>query len=261
MNRRSFCGKLMWGMMFAVAVMAQPTARGGSWVVKAGYDLFQSTTGTEFDGMPFTGVPLVTYNFGSGSVVVGNADTIIQRLSDATVPTTPGSTASVSIRIDALQLETTGNFMGMGNGNYFLVPQSYFGGPTSTGTMNITFASNAGGTFTSTLDVFFDITKGSLTGPIVYSGDLTLTNSGDTWGRTPPAGATTINGVNVNLLGDGTNNGDFWPGVPFTESHPGFGQHVVTDASSVPEPGTWFMGATAMMIGLAYAGWRRRRET
>jgi hypothetical protein len=220
--------------------------------VLPGYDLFQTQDGTSFDGIPFIGVPLGTYNFG-GSIGVQNTgftDTIIQRLTEATAPST-----TVSLQMDALQLETAApTNLGAGVGNYFITLQSVRGGPASTGTMTVNFnGSGTGGTFTSALDVNFDVRFGSLTGPIVASQDLALSNSGDTWVHTPTPGSVLINGANFDLNGvDGTN--DFFPGT-IVEKHPSGGaQHQATPVDAfydpVPEPST----TAAMSLGFLSLG-------
>ena len=166
----------------------------GSLTVDAGYDLFASAPGTSFPGLGLlVGVPLGTFNFGSGPVPVGNADTIAHRLSDVTVAVV-GNTGVTPLQLLALQLETAApvNFAGNGLDNYFMTLQSVHGGPATVGSMSITFGSTTGGTFSSSLDVFFDIREGSLLGPIVFASDLVATNSGDLWGRVASPGAVTI---------------------------------------------------------------------
>jgi hypothetical protein len=265
MSRRDFVRSMFGVLVIGIALAAVPgRCRAGGLIVDKGYDLFQTTTGSSFPGLgDLVGVPLGKFNFGSGAVGVGTTDTIIQRLDDVTVAAA-GDTGSTRLLVNALQLETATqvDFMNLGMDNYFVTLQSTHGGPKSTGTMDITFASAAGGTFTSTLDMNFDIRKHSLNGNIVASLDLMLSNSGASWGRIPPAAAELINGINYKLNGTDTSN-DFWVTPPLIEKHPGGGQHQVRDAS-VPEPATWVMGATAMVIGLAYAksrGKRRNDET
>jgi len=259
MRRRLPLQTLIGAMAIALAVLAQPTARGQTgWDVKAGYDLFETVAADTMFGTPPTGlgnlmgVPLGTFNFGSGTVNTGLTDTIVQRNADVNVAATAGSTGSTSLTMRALQLETVTpvNFMSFGLNNYFVTLN-----PTtaSTGTLNLTFNSNAGGTFTSNLDVFFDIRAGSLTGPVVVADqELILTSTAEPWGRIPPAGAETITGVNQFLQGDGTMNGDFWPGAEIHQ-----GPHGVIPAQT-PEPSTWVMGTIAAVAGLTYTGWRRR---
>ncbi len=146
--------------------------------------------------------------------------------------------------------------MGLGLNNYFVTLAT---SAASTGSITITFNSNAGGTFSSTLDVFFDIRQGSLTGSIVASSEITLTSSGTNWGRNPTANDVAIPNVNEFLLGPNNRNGDFWVNG---ELHNG--PHGVIDAqsqSSIPEPSSLVLGATAAIIGLAHILRCRRRAT
>jgi hypothetical protein len=146
--------------------------------VDPGWDLFDTQAGTTFQGNPFVGDPVGSYNFGGsiGTQSVGNTDTIVQRLAAAT----PGS-PTIPLLMDALQLEsaTPISFGGGPLGFYFITLQSSDGtGPASTGSMTINFGPN---TFTSSLDVFFDVHYGALNGPIVYANDFVLSNPGASW--------------------------------------------------------------------------------
>jgi hypothetical protein len=219
--------------------------------VAAGYDLFSTdASGTTFEGANFQGVPLGTYNFGGmiGVQNVGNTDTIVQRLSDVT---TPGTTMLV---MDALQLETVApTSLGGGPvGNYFITLQSTDGtGPASVGSMTINSGPN---TFSSTLDVYFDVHFGSLNGAIVAQSNFILTSADTTWSHNAPAGSLLINGVN-NLL-DGTDTSqDFWP-TPFTETESG-ATHTV-DPASVPEPSV-AIGLCTSLAGLGLVYLRQRK--
>lgn len=222
--------------------------------VDAGYDLFQSITGTSFQGIPFTGVPIGNYNFG-GTIGVQDTDltdTIVQRLANAT-PTSP----TIPLQMNALQLvsDTPVAFGGGPLGFYYIDLQSTDGtGPASTGSMTIGFGTPTSGTFTSSLDVFFDVHYAALNGPIVYASDLVLSNPGATWSDMAPPGAVLINGVNNMLNGNDITN-DFWPGV-LQEAHPsGVGIHVV-QAAQMPEPASLALIASA---GLFAARRPRRR--
>jgi hypothetical protein len=266
MRHRSSFKVLMLGLAVGIAACTlRGEVQADSVSVAAGYDLFQTMAGTSFPGLgDLMGVPLGTYNFGGGigKQNVGMTDTIIQRLQAATV-TAPGAipypvtAATINLSVLSLQLETTQkvNFNNNGLAYYFVTLTPAV---ASTGTMDITFTSAAGGTFASTLDLNLDIHKGALNGKVVDSlTNVMLTNTGAAWGRTPPPGSVVIAGVNSMLNGKDTSQ-DFWPVPPVTEVHPGGGAHVVTDAS-IPEPSTWIMLLTAGVIVPAYA--RRGRSS
>ena len=193
----------------------------------------------------FMGVPLGTYNFGGpvGNVSVGDTDTIVQRLQNAT-PASP----TVNIQLDALQLESTAPInLGAGLNNYFITLQS----TPSVGQMTIDFTDH---TFTSSLDVFFDVHVGSLNGPVVAASDLVLQNSGTPWSNIAPPDAVLIDTIN-NDLNTKDNANDFWPGSTFTEQHPGGGsQHTVGDATA-PDS-----AATLPLLLLSLAGLKYVRD-
>jgi hypothetical protein len=225
-------------------------AFGSSVVVDPGYDLLATQPGTTFMTLPLQGVPVGSFNFG-GSIGVqntGDADTIVQRLAAATTPSVPGTAPAIPIQMDLLQMESqTPVNLGAGVGFYFVTLQSARGGPVSTGTMTIS-VDNTGlaGTFLSSLDVFYDVRFGSLSGPIVLSNDLLLSNPGTPWQTTPPdPNDVLINGVNQGL---GANSA-FWPVGTFTESEGADTQHSVRNAM-VPEPtgaGMIFVAAAALL--------------
>ena len=203
-------------------------------VVFSGWDLLVTQPGTTFGGAPFQGVPLGTFNFGSGLQGVGNADTIVHRLAPAV-----GPVGVIPIELAALHLMSVipVNF-GLGLGSYFITLQSERGGPASAGQMTINFGPEGipHGTFNSFFDVFFDIRLGSLTGPIALSDSLRLSSSGTPWSHDAAPGAILINGVNRNLNGSNSGN-DFHPIGSIDESHPTGARHVARDASSVPDAG------------------------
>jgi hypothetical protein len=265
MRIRSFLKFLLSGLAMGLACYAAPRgSRAATVEVHSGYDLFQTIpSGTSFPGLGnLKGVPYGTFDFGSGAVFTGTTDTIVHRLDDAiaTAPPFPVTAPTIRLLMVGLQLETVipVNFAGNGLDNYFVTLQSARpqGGTASTGTMDITFASAAGGTFNSSLDVFFDIHKGSLSGAIVASSDTVLTTTGSPWGRIPPPGAMLIPGVNFLLNGTDTSQ-DFWPAGGLHT-----GPHEVGPAlrqPPVPEPGTWILYLTAGAIVPAYARFHRRR--
>jgi len=244
----------------ALAVLAYPMQGVADLTVNQGYDLLVTQSGTNFSGVDFQGVPLGTFDFGAGPVNVGDTDTIIQRLADATVATA-GLSATVAAQINALQLMSTApTDFGLGADFYYITLQSVRGGPTTSGTITITFdpastPSNQFGTFSSFFDVFFDIRKGSLNGPIALSSELTLTSAGNAWTHVAPTGAILIDGVNNNL--NGTNNlNDFWPVGTIQEMHPGVGVHAVR---AVPEPCAIGLSLMGSLCVLGYS--RKRRST
>jgi len=271
MRNRSIAQTAMWGVVVAVAALAFPSLGRASFVVNPGWDLFQTLSpGTTFGGVQFQGVPLNTFNFGGviGNQNVDGTDTIIQRQAAAVAPGgVPGTAPPIPIQMLALQLMSTTPTAVFGPlDTYFITLQSVRtvaeggAGPNSLGTMTITFGPEAPihGTFTSSLDVFFDIRKGALNGPMTFSSDLVLQSSGTSWSHLPPSGAVQINGVNKMLNGTDTSR-DFWPVPPFVESHPTGAQHTVVETGAVPEPSSLVLSAL-VALGIGGFCWRHRAQ-
>jgi hypothetical protein len=166
MNKRLLKSPLALGLATVLCGLALPsTLQAQTSQVLAGYNCFDTDSGTTYAGTSWQGVPLGTFNFGSGPLSVGATDTIVQRLGPTV--TTPGGT--MAIQVDALQLQTT-------------TPVSLGGGPVGYyyATLNTSFA-NTGvltvdsfptssanpGTFHDYFTVNFDIRYGSVNGPIV----------------------------------------------------------------------------------------------
>jgi hypothetical protein len=217
--------------------------------VHPGWDLLGTFAGTTFNGVPFVGVPLGSYNFGGtiGVQDVGATDTIVQRLGTASL-----LSPTIDIQLNALQLGTAvpTSIGGGPVGSYFITLQSARGGPASLGTMTFDFGLS---TFTSYFDVYFDLRFGALDGPIVQSGDVVLSNAGTSWDGAAPSQAWTITGVNIDLNGL-DDSSDFWPDGPFQEAGPGGNVHVV-NWTAIPEPGA----GALLLLGVALLGGRRGR--
>jgi len=210
-------------------------------VVMPGFDLFTTDhTGTIFAGQNFQGVALGTFDFGgiTGIQPVGGTDTIVQRTSAAVGP----GTDTIDIELVALQLRSVVKFdFGLGVDFYFVTLQT---GTPSLGTMDITFAPEGDphGTFVSELDVRFDVRKGSLTNPIIFSDNFNLTSAPSPWSHQALPTAPQIPLVNLNLNGVNNQN-DFW-GVP-----------IHTGPHRLPEPSR----AILSLLGLGVVLVRRRR--
>ncbi len=203
--------------------------------VLPGWDLFTTDPATSIDGFNWVGVPLGTYNFGGSIGVqnVGLTDTIMQRLGAS------GNGQTVNLQMNAMTLVSTTPIDPEGDLGYLTLDPNY----TSGGTITI----NSDGTFSSTLDVYFDIYFGSLDGPLDTSGEMMdITDSGN-WTPDAPSDALLIPGVNYYLDGTDTSS-DFWP-VGDNDYINGSVDTIVQRLTSTPEPGT----LTLLGMGLAAA--------
>jgi len=229
--------------------------------VLAGSDYFTTQPGTMFNGVAFMGVPIGP----------GGSDTVVARTQTAALGPAVGGTGTTPLVMTQFELVTTAPTTAFGAlDNYYVTLQSVRGGPASTGTMTITLGAlddgtpaNPEGTFTSSLDVFFDIRMGSPTGTIVFSSELPLTNSGGVWDADPspsdflvvgPRGDVTANFHTGKINNTDLHDMDFFPVGSVTESA-GSDLHVVTNTQT-PEPGTLALIGGALM---ALARIRRRR--
>lgn len=239
--------------------------------VLAGWDLFQTDpTQTNFMGVDFGGVPLGTmgspaFTFPAtnpeGNPInprnpnLGPTDTIIERMSNVTAAALGSGTTP--IQIQALQLETTaavpaGTFgPGTPAGNYFITLTPKVAQQMGSMTINFGATPAAGGTFSSTLPVTFDVHQGALNGPVVpglSDQTLTLTSSNTAWSHVPTP--LTIQITNVNSILNTTDHSkDFFVGGEVTEKHPTQGQHTAFEAGSVPEPSTIVTGGLGLICG------------
>ncbi len=206
-------------------------------VVVLGTDYFQTTSGTyfTFDGY---NVPLIGDPIGPGYT-----DTIVQRTQDIMIGGSPGS-----IQLTALSLESAGPIPGLGAPIYVTLDPNNLANDTGT----LTISGNAtGGTFSSTLDVYFDICTAPGSGGVgcaagatpIGDGNVVLTSPDTAWSPTSPSSAVIVTGP----LGDqdanehtglGAGQVDFFPDLT-THSGPG-AVHIVMTAD-VPETTTWLM--------------------
>lgn len=245
------------GLCAALLLLTWPGLVRASDTILPGYDLFRSVEGTQFGGVPFVGVPLGTFDFGSGPVGVGNADTIVHRLDPATA-----SAPDIPIELVALHLQSAVPFdFGLGPGTYFVTLQSERGGQSSVGRMTINGLGAEGdphGTFDSFFDVFFDLRLGSLTGPIALSGVARLTQTGGLWGHDPVPGEVLIPGIN-HLLNNVDKSNDFHLRGPVVEQHPGPPPTIHVVSSATPEPSSLALFGLGALV-MAARFWRRSRR-
>jgi len=229
-----------------------PTALASN-TVDPGWSLFQTDPATtSFFGFAFEGVPLGDFDFGGsiGLETVGPTDTIIRRLSAATVAG-PGDSAMITTVVDAFQLRSVGDVSILGGplGIYYLTLSSARGGPASTGTMTIGFGPEGDphGTYSSSFDLYVDVRLGSGFGPILDSRLISIPDSGAVPWRHEPTGPIQIPGVNVHLNGVDSQN-DLWAigMVSKTTPNGSIGSH---NAGAVPDA-----GGSLLLFGLALAG-------
>ena len=256
--RNSMIRNLAFGLLLIMGAVAQ-SAYGGD-VVNAGWDLFATDPSSTFMGMNFQGVPIGSYDFGGAIGVqgTGTTDTIMQRLSKTDLGIT-----STDVVMNALQLETTApvNFGGNGLDDYYLTLQSTHAGPASTGSMTV-FGPTGPTIDTESFDmtVYFDIRKGSLSGPIVMSSNFGLLGPSDGWSHTAPLDTVLINGANYQTSGGSTNQGDFWPNTPLAETaNSDIGPFFVLQNPHVPEPSSLMLAGTAALI-VCGVSWRGRKR-
>ena len=227
-------------------------------IILPGFDLFDPLAGTQIflDGfglIPFVGVPLGSFDFGSGSVPTGNADTIFRR--NSTIDDTTGNANDLITSVDllAMQMVTDGEFdLGAGLDRYYLTVS---GGPASTGTMQFAFGgphdcSAAHGSFSYTAVTYnFDVWTGSPGDTLIFSDSLALSSPFHPWTHCPPPGAVLVGGASSGFypLGDFSLIGD--------------NGTVILMRTAVPEPASTLLFATATAGLLVRRRWRQRQRS
>jgi hypothetical protein len=215
-----------------------------------GSDYFQTQTGTFATFPP----PIGVVNFMGNPVGPGSTDTIVQRLNEPTlIP--GGGPSTVSTLLTTLSLEGTAplNIGGFHYSVFVNLDPSHLADDTGTLLVSLNSAAN-GGTFSSTLNVFFDVSFLPLDGGPALATlpmNITLGSTGTPWSTTPAAGSLLVSGTDG---GSGDQAGnihtglapgelDFFTGT-FTEGGPGEG-HVVSNTPT-PEPGSLLLLLTTI---------------
>jgi hypothetical protein len=226
-----------------------------------GFDFYDPLAGTvvNINGVlyPFEGVPLGFFDFGSlGVYDTGNADTIIERVHDASGP----GTILIAVRMLAMQMvSSTPIDVGAGLDLHYLTLQ-----PTpSRGVLEVTEDPTSHGppppfhgvANHDPLNWRFDVRKGSLTGPVVLSDSKVLTSAATLWSHFSPPGALLIDGLNFRLNGVDEQSDIFLE--PFALSNAD--GTTILMSTALPEPASFTL-VGAGLIGLAARCRRWRRH-
>jgi len=250
--------------VFSVTVIASGFCKpAGAVGVLLGSDYFITQPGTSFnfgDGfgtVNFTGNPLGNITIGNRTVNAGQADTIIERLDDVSLPNV-GSSGSSRLQVAALSLRSVAPVNGF---NVFvnLTPGSQ---PIGTITINHENSDTAPtqGTFSSDFTVNFTTSFQPVGGGTAIcppqlqtcSFSRRLTGSGS-WSHTFQGGTRVEGPVGDQLANVHTNPPsnfkDFFPVGTIEEMHPEGTQHKV---SPVPEPLTIVGSGLALGFGALF---------
>ena len=253
-------------LAMAAGLVGSLTLSGTSYAVPfevpAGFDLLFTDSATFDLGpsgiQPFEGVPLGSFDFGGGPVNVGNTDTIVERLEDATRPANnagPADENPIDIEIVALSLMSVDpvdfTFAG-GNANEHVMTMNV----TDLGsTMTIEFdGSGTGGNFSSALNFSVDIV--GVDSGAALTQTFNLTQGPDPWSMECPPGKIQIPGV----------NDDFCTGVdPVTGEIVAVSHHFPTDPGdhTVVPADTVIPAPTSLLLmlpGLGLLAAARRRH-
>jgi hypothetical protein len=237
--------------------------------VALGTDYLTTGAGTQFD----FGSPFGVVNFKGLPVGPGSTDTIVQRTQDAEINGSPITTQLIQLSLQSVAPVNLG-------GNFYDVFVKL--DPTKlaldTGSMTID-GGIGGGTFSSTLDVFFDaqfVPLGSGVTPFDIFSSIVLSGSGS-WGPLPGPGQLIVPGVDDNGSTDQPANQhsgldpcgvgtvapapcevDFFVKESFRQTGPG-GLNVVGEATpTTPEPATFTLAGCVLLAAFTTLGRRRR---
>ncbi|MGP0065498.1 MAG: PEP-CTERM sorting domain-containing protein [Isosphaeraceae bacterium] len=243
---------LGFALMLGLGIL--PTLTRADTVV-LGSDYLHTEAGSYF----YFGSSIGTVDFKSNPIGPGNTDTIVQRQADATI-----GGAAIPIQLTQLSMESVAPVVvGAVSYNVFVTldPANL---SNDTGMMTIS-GTAAGGTFSSTLNVYFQAQFEPVGGGVgsTYYGMETFNASGS-WTSTPPPGAVLVSGPvgdqNANMhTGLAKGQVDFYTVGQTIHIPPGGGAEHIVDGASVPEPSTWIMLLTAGGLLPIYTKWGRRR--
>jgi len=209
-------------------------------------------------GEAFEGVPLATHDFGEthGESDVGTTDTIVARKESVEVPDS-GSEGTIEIELVALQLRSVNPVaLEADPGESVFQFVTLQEEQASRGTITIRLGSTESEPLLADYEIAlaFDLRRDAFDGDIIDSGTLWLTATDVPWARqSADPDVLEIPGVNAFLNGE-DRSGDFFPS-PFTlstDQDNGL-DHAVRTAR-IPEPGTLFLMATAiigMLVGMS----------